>query len=441
MIRRPPRSTQGVSSAASDVYKRQVHGAILKQLRHAFSLGTVLSITEQIIERIENIHNKGFLHRDIKPENFVIGRKRAMDTVYIIDFGLAKRFRNPKTKLHIPMKEGKKLTGTARFASLNTHYGIEQGRRDDIEGALYTILYLARENLPWQGVKGETKKEKYEKIKEIKMKFPVEDLCKGLPVEFSRSIYYIRALQFEDKPDYNKLKKQFKDCFFKNHLNKNFKFNWETFGSTPKTAINEKEEDKNVNAEMKLSKVKSKQIECEKPKLVSNEVLLSACMSKLTGIIQAAAAGVGEKMQKAVVNSKPVPETFGPKCELLEQEEAKQKPESKRMIPEYIPTDLLCDFKSQDLIEDVTLMDETIPSEKPMQTSLCLPPSLPVRNELHWHKYREQNIQEHLRKIRTHQPNENQLNLPDGLAPLRTQNTGQIKIQTLNQLFNKKARI
>ena len=110
----------------------------------------------QALERIEHIQSLDFLHRDIKPDNFLIGNKNA-DLVYMIDFGLTKRFRNPKTGQHIPWKEGKNLTGTARYASLNTHLGYEQSRRDDLEGLAYVMLYFLRGKLPWQGLDAKTK--------------------------------------------------------------------------------------------------------------------------------------------------------------------------------------------------------------------------------------------------------------------------------------------
>ena len=99
----------------------------------------------------------------------------------MIDFGLAKRYRDPKTKIHIPYRDGKKLAGTARYASVNTHIGIDQSRRDDLESLSYIFIYCLKGELPWMGVRAYTRKEKYEKIMEKKMSIPVETLCKGYP--------------------------------------------------------------------------------------------------------------------------------------------------------------------------------------------------------------------------------------------------------------------
>jgi casein kinase 1 len=167
------------------------------------------------ISRVEYVHSKSFIHRDIKPDNFLMGLGKRANQVNIIDFGLAKKYRDPKTHVHIPYCENKNLTGTARYASVNTHMGIEQSRRDDLESLGYVFLYFLRGSLPWQGLQAATKKQKYEKISEKKMKTSFEVLCKGFPVEFVAYFQYVRSLRFEDKPDYAYLRRMFRDLFAK----------------------------------------------------------------------------------------------------------------------------------------------------------------------------------------------------------------------------------
>jgi len=154
------------------------------------------------------MHSKELLHRDVKPDNFLIGTKQRKDssTIYAVDFGLAKRFVVPKTGVHIPYKDHKNLTGTARYASLNTHLGIEQSRRDDLESLGFVLMYFLRGSLPWQGFTVKTKAEKYEKIKNKKIEATVEVLCKGFPEEFKEYLNYCRRLTFVEKPDYDYLK-------------------------------------------------------------------------------------------------------------------------------------------------------------------------------------------------------------------------------------------
>jgi len=102
-----------------------------------------------MISRIELLHQNNFLHRDIKPDNFMMGRGTKATTVFLIDFGLAKRYKDSRTMHHIPYREGKSLTGTARYASLNTHLGVEQSRRDDLESLAHVLIYFLKGSLPW----------------------------------------------------------------------------------------------------------------------------------------------------------------------------------------------------------------------------------------------------------------------------------------------------
>lgn len=176
-----------------------------------FDTKTTLLLGYQMIERIEYIHNRNYIHRDIKPDNFVMGRGKKSNKLFIIDFGLAKKFVQ-KDGTHIPYKDNKSLTGTARYASLNTHLGIEQGRRDDVEGIANVLLYLAKGSVPWQNMKANGKKEKYEKIMDKKLAIPLDKLCQNVPNEIKELFSYSRDLEFEDKPDYNMLKNLFKNA-------------------------------------------------------------------------------------------------------------------------------------------------------------------------------------------------------------------------------------
>ena len=113
---------------------------LFTEMKRHFSIKTVSMIGYQMIQRIEYVHSKGYIHRDIKPGNFLVGKNLDCKKLYIIDFGLSKKYIDKLTGKHVLYKEGKGLTGTARYVSLNTHYGIDQSRRDDIEGIAYNLI-------------------------------------------------------------------------------------------------------------------------------------------------------------------------------------------------------------------------------------------------------------------------------------------------------------
>jgi casein kinase 1 epsilon len=191
-----------------------------------FSLQTVYIIGLQMIQRIEFMHEKGFIHRDIKPENFVVGLNEKSNMVYIIDFGLSRRYKDKNTGQHIPYRENRHLVGTARYASINAHLGIEQSRRDDIESIGYVLVYFALGRLPWQS-KNEKGKSPA-KILEKKLVTPPEVLCRKLPEQFAYYFHYCRNLKYEDRPDYGTLKALFWDLLTNNGLNisNEYMFDW-----------------------------------------------------------------------------------------------------------------------------------------------------------------------------------------------------------------------
>ena len=136
----------------------------LINLKKTFPIKTVCLIGYQMINVLEYIHNKHFVHRDLKPDNFVVGLNDLSKYLYLLDFGLAKKYRSSVTLKQYPLINKKKLTGTARYASINALRGFEQSRRDDLESAGYVLMYFLRGSLPWQGIPGKTKDERYKKI-------------------------------------------------------------------------------------------------------------------------------------------------------------------------------------------------------------------------------------------------------------------------------------
>lgn len=182
-----------------------------------FSLKTVLMLADQMLHRIEFVHSRSFIHRDIKPDNFLMGLGNYMHKCYIIDFGLAKKFRNAM-RAHIQYRDGKNLTGTARYASINAHVGCEQSRRDDLESLGYVLMYFMRGELPWQGLRAANKKQKYERICEKKQGTCAETLCKDSPDEFTRYIHYTRNLKFEESPDYAYCRRIFREVAVRNNF-------------------------------------------------------------------------------------------------------------------------------------------------------------------------------------------------------------------------------
>ena len=199
---------------------------LLTQCKRKMSLKTVLMLCDQMITAVEFFHTKNYIHRDIKPDNFVMGTGKNANKCYIIDYGLAKKYRDQTTHQHIPYIEGKSLTGTARYASVNALLGCEQSRRDDMEALAYVWIYLLKGSLPWMGVDGRTREAKYRNIAMSKKNTPIETLCSGLPSEFVVYLRAVRKLGFTEKPSYEMYRQLFRKLFMKNNFVYDYAYDW-----------------------------------------------------------------------------------------------------------------------------------------------------------------------------------------------------------------------
>ena len=147
----------------------------------SLSLKTVLGVGIQMLRRIEAVHDNGIIHRDIKPDNFLI--KSDNNMVNLIDFGLARRYID-RSGSHIRQDTGRKLSGTARYASINVHLGLTPSRRDDLESIGYVLIYLLKGKLPWQSVKCSDKEKRYTMIGQVKASASPWDHFPDVPGEF-----------------------------------------------------------------------------------------------------------------------------------------------------------------------------------------------------------------------------------------------------------------
>ena len=225
---------------------------LFKYCGRKFPLKTVCLIGKEIVKRLENMHEKGILHRDLKPNNLTWGNFNSsynnisnfnsinnisnnldIKTIFLIDFGLSCSFlEGGLSYKHYKIKTNLSFIGTLRYASLNSHKGIRQSRRDDLESMIYILIYFLKGKLPWQDVKAKQKEERHKLISEIKSKVTIESLCENLPSEFAELLTYVKNLEFDEKPIYSKFYAFFHNLIEK--LNKemieekDYSYIWET---------------------------------------------------------------------------------------------------------------------------------------------------------------------------------------------------------------------
>jgi len=180
----------------------------------------------QILDRLEYIHSQNLIYRDVKPENFLIGIDDP-NIIYIIDFGLCKKYRSSKTGKHILPKLTKRFNGTISYVSPNVFKGKESSRRDDLISLGYMILYLIRKNIPKFPFFKDLNRQQYYEILFFKESYDEGKLFKGLPQEINEYINYTKNLKFEQDPDYSFLRSLFTKILSGISLNySNIRFSW-----------------------------------------------------------------------------------------------------------------------------------------------------------------------------------------------------------------------
>ncbi len=179
-----------------------------------FSVKTVAMIGLQLIQRLEVVHKYGYVHRDLKPANVLIGKRKSdLGMIFLIDFGLTKKEAQKTQVAQAPAGESvSRVVGTAIYAGLNAHLpGSNYYKKDDIESMMYVLVYLALGTLPWKGLK--TNEQGLERMLKLKLKVTPEELCHGLPKEFSYIIEHIKMCANEAPIDYRFLESIFKQLF------------------------------------------------------------------------------------------------------------------------------------------------------------------------------------------------------------------------------------
>uniref|UniRef100_A0A1D1YCX1 non-specific serine/threonine protein kinase n=1 Tax=Anthurium amnicola TaxID=1678845 RepID=A0A1D1YCX1_9ARAE len=165
----------------------------------------VACIAVESISILEKMHSKGFVHGDVKPENFLFGQPSTPQekNLYLVDLGLATKWRESSSGLHVEYDQRPDVfRGTVRYASVHAHLGRTASRRDDLESLAYTLIFLHRGRLPWQGYQGDNKSFLVCKKKMATSPEMLSCLC---PPPFKQFLEIVVNMKFDEEPNYSKL--------------------------------------------------------------------------------------------------------------------------------------------------------------------------------------------------------------------------------------------
>ncbi|CAA7392292.1 unnamed protein product [Spirodela intermedia] len=165
----------------------------------------VACIAVEAISILEKLHQKGFVHGDVKPENLLLGKPGSSGEkkLFLIDFGLASMWRDSLSGQHVRLcQQPDNFRGTTRYASVHAHLGLTASRRDDLESLAYTLIFLIKGRLPWEGYQGNDKRFLVFMNKTVTSP---ETLCGGCPPPFAQFLEAVKKIQFVEQPTYSKL--------------------------------------------------------------------------------------------------------------------------------------------------------------------------------------------------------------------------------------------
>lgn len=187
-------------------YNYMIMDLLGNTIEQYYNENKVTGITNQIkwigvklVECVKEIHECGILHRDIKPDNFLLSIDET--TIKLVDFGLSKPFLDKQGR-HKPLDTNMAITGTLRYMSTHVHEGIQPSRRDDLISIVYTLIYLLKGKLPWQGIVSNTRDDKIVAIYRIKKTTTHETLCKDTSSKLVEFLDYVYSLDYEEEPNY-----------------------------------------------------------------------------------------------------------------------------------------------------------------------------------------------------------------------------------------------